>query len=439
MGKVHLRRAGVRTWTICGILFLATVLNYLDRQTMALCSPLITEEFALGNEQWGELLSAFRWTYALFQIPAGYLADRFSVRGVYAAAVGLWSAAGAAAAFVAGPHALAWTRRALGVGEAFNWPCALRVTANMLPPEDRGLANGIFTSGSATGAFLAPFIITPLAQAFGWRVAFFAVGALGALWILLWWAATRHPHALLRAGAEDDVSEDAARPSFLREAARMLLHPGFWLLLLVACTINPCTYVIADWIPRYMHDQRGFGLVTAGLISTPIFLGTDIGNIGGGGLVKYLAGCGWSVRLARGTVVGLASLLVLPAAGASYAESATVCVGLLVIAMSALAAISANYLAALQEVSFASVGLVAGFLGAISNVVGATVNPLIGQYVDRTGHYHLVFIMLALFPLIGMSALLAFDAVLAKRRARLQRNDEERSDADPLGTADRPR
>ena len=80
-----------------------------------------------------------------------------------------------------GPAALAWTRRALGLGEAFNWPCALRVTANLLPPKDRGLGNGIFASGAAAGAFLAPFIISPIAATFGWRPAFFAIGSLGAL------------------------------------------------------------------------------------------------------------------------------------------------------------------------------------------------------------------------------------------------------------------
>jgi MFS transporter, ACS family, hexuronate transporter len=421
------RRVGAWTWFICGILFLATVLNYLDRQTMALCAPLISEEFGLNNEQWGGLLSAFRWTYAFMQIPAGYLADRFSVRIVYALAVGLWSAAGAAAAFTGSARALGWTRRALGVGESFNWPCALRVTANMLPPEDRGLANGIFAGGSAMGAFLAPFLITPLAKAFGWRTAFFAIGGLGALWILLWWAATRGP-GTLRVGKDDDTRE-TGKPSFLVESWKMLTHPGFWLLLLVASTINPCTYVIADWIPKYMHDQRGFGLVTAGLISAPIFLGEDLGNIGGGALVKYLTGRGLSLRLARGITVGLAALLVLPAAGASFATSPQLCVALLVVGTFALCAISANYLAALQDISFASVGLVAGYLGALSNMVGATVNPLIGHYVDTTGHYHLVFILLAVFPLIGMSALLVFDAVLARRRAR-SRGGEETLHAD---------
>ena len=180
-------RTAAWTWYVCFILFLATVLNYLDRQTMANCAPLIKKDFQLSNEQWGHLLGAFRGTYGYMQIAAGYVADRFSVRIVYALAVGLWSAAGAAAAFVAGPAVMAWTRRVLGVGEAFNWPCALRVTANMLPPEDRGLANGFFSSGAATGSLIAPLVIVPIAKAFGWRMAFFFIGALGAVWILLWW------------------------------------------------------------------------------------------------------------------------------------------------------------------------------------------------------------------------------------------------------------
>jgi MFS transporter, ACS family, hexuronate transporter len=404
-------------WWICLILFLATVLNYLDRQTMALCAPAICSDFKLNNEQWGELLSAFRWTYAVAQIPAGYVADRFSVRIVYALAVGVWSAAGAAAALALGPGALAWTRRALGLGEAFNWPCALRVTANLLPPKDRGLGNGIFASGAAAGAFLAPFVISPIAAMFGWRAAFLAIGCLGAFWIALWWLATR------RSGSLDNVHENPsctqaaspARPAVGRQLVAALAHPGFWLLMLVSGTVNPCSYFIAEWIPKYLHDQRGFGLVTAGLMSAPIFLGTDLGNIGGGGLVKYLVGQGWSLRRARGATVSLSAAFILPAVLVGYVNDAYAAVALLLVASTAIASIGSNYMAALQEISFANVGLIAGILGAFGNVVGAAFNPLIGRYVDATGHYHLVFVLLGTFPLVGLAALLLFDAVAARR------------------------
>ena len=246
-------------WWICGILFLATVLNYLDRQTMALCSPAICEDYHLSNEAWGGLLSAFRWTYAIAQIPAGFLVDRFSVRLVYTLAVGVWSAAGAAAAFTFGARSLAWTRRLLGVGEAFNWPCALRVTANVLPPEDRGLGNGIFASGAAAGAFLAPFVITPIAAKWGWRPAFFLIGALGAVWIVVWHFSTRR-HAAIDGTLDAPASAahpHAARLSLGAQLRGALGHPGFWLLMVVAGTVNPCSYFIADWIPKYLHDQRG--------------------------------------------------------------------------------------------------------------------------------------------------------------------------------------
>ena len=205
------RRGKWWTWYICGILFLATVLCYLDRQTMSLCAPLIKQDFKLSNQQWGELLSAFRGSYAVVQF-FGFLADVVPVRLLYALSVGVWSAAGAAAAFVAGPTALAWTRRVLGAGEAFNWPCALRVTANMVPPEERSLANGIFTSGAATGAALSPLIIAPLASAFGWRIAFFVVGAFGAVWIAVWWFSTRRSDALSAEGQSQAEGGRTERP-----------------------------------------------------------------------------------------------------------------------------------------------------------------------------------------------------------------------------------
>lgn len=416
MTRLERTPGGTKTWTwfICGILFLGTVNAYLDRQTMSLLSPLICGEFKLNNEQWGELLSAFRWTYAFAQIPAGYLADRFSVRVVFAVAVGVWSLGSAGGAFAIGPRTLAWTRRVLGLGEAFQWPCSLRVTANMLPPEDRGLANGFFTSGAATGSLLAPFIILPLASLFGWRVAFFAIGSIGFFWIALWWVATGRPETL-RPVDKDQASPAVKRQSLARQTAFILRQPGFWLLMIVACSINPCTYFIAEWIPKYMHDQRGFGILAAGFISTPIFLSMDIGNIGGGGLVKYLAARGMTLRRARGATVIAASLLVLPAALASHVDNPYVCIGLLVVAMFGIAAIGANYLAALQEVSFQSVGLVAGLLGTVSNIFAATANPWIGSYVDETGDFHLVFVALALLPMVGLAALLTFDAVVARR------------------------
>ena len=181
-------KPGAWAWGICWLMFASTVLNYMDRQAIALVGPQIKGEYRLDNEQFGWVLAAFSMTYALFQVPAGYLVDRWDVRWTYAGAVGFWSLAGMAAAFSPNLATLIVLRALLGVGESFNWPCALRVTAAILPPKDRSLGNGIFNSGAAVGAVLTPVMVTLLTARYGWRTAFFAVGMLGFVWVAVWLA-----------------------------------------------------------------------------------------------------------------------------------------------------------------------------------------------------------------------------------------------------------
>jgi MFS family permease len=173
-------------WGVCWLMFASTVLNYMDRQAMALVSPYIRAEFHLTDEGFGWVLAAFYLTYAVFQVPAGYLVDRGDVHKTYAAAVAWWSLAGIAAAFSPTLGILLFMRAMLGVGESFNWPCALRITALVLPSSDRSLGNGIFNSGAAIGAVITPLVVPWLTVRYGWRTAFVAVGSLGFLWVVVW-------------------------------------------------------------------------------------------------------------------------------------------------------------------------------------------------------------------------------------------------------------
>lgn len=404
-------------WWLCGILLFATILNYLDRQTMGLCKSRIMEEFQINNEQFGNLLAAFRWTYALMHIPAGFIADHLPLRFIFAFAVGIWSLAGAAAFWVGSLGLFRWTRALLGLGEAVNWPFSTRIVANMLPREDRGLGMGIFNSGAALGALAAPVIITPVAHAYGWRWAFLVTGGAGFIWVFVWLWFTRGGRAEAFANPAGKADGSPAPTDLVEPFRTLLSHPGFWLLVLVSITINPCWYFCCDWIPGYLKEQSGFSFLRAGLLATFVFLGGDLGNYVGGGLVKYFTHRGWSVRKARGTAVGAGACLASCMALVPHFQNTYLIIALLALAGVGINIIVPNQTACFAEVSFRNTAQLAGLMGLFANVFAALVNPRIGQYVDATKHYDLVFYLVALFPWMAFGAIVAFDRLIERRRA----------------------
>jgi ACS family hexuronate transporter-like MFS transporter len=214
--KRTVSQAPAWAWGLCWLMFASTVLNYMDRQAVALVGTKLKAEFAISNEGFGWVQAAFYLTYALFQVPAGYIADRGNVRWTYAMAVGVWSLAGIAAALAPSLSLLLICRAILGIGESFNWPCALRATAAALPPADRSLGNGIFNSGAAVGAVLTPLTIPVLTQYFGWRVAFAVVGVLGFVWVAVWLRVLTQSRSLQldkQSKAEHAIEELSSSPS----------------------------------------------------------------------------------------------------------------------------------------------------------------------------------------------------------------------------------
>src|SRR5262245_17144433 len=183
----HVGRSRSWKWLVCGLLLLATMLNYMDRMTLSILSDKMLTVFDLNEGHYGKIEAAFAIAFALGALVMGWLADRVNVRWLYPAALLVWSAAGFATGFVQGVVGLIVCRAVLGAAEAGNWPCALRTTQRILPPDERTMGNSILQSGAALGAIFTPPLVLGLIALTGtWRYPFWAVGAMGTFWVGLW-------------------------------------------------------------------------------------------------------------------------------------------------------------------------------------------------------------------------------------------------------------
>jgi ACS family hexuronate transporter-like MFS transporter len=326
------------------------------------------------------------------------MVDLWGPRQVYPAAVGLWSLAGVLTGFAVTVRMLSGFRFMLGVGEAYNWPAALKVTQSLLPPKDRALANGIFNSGAAAGAMIAPIVVTFVTVYFGWRAAFVITGLLGGGWVLAWFRFVR-PFRQRLVG-----SQSFSFSNLMRIFGRILSLRDFWLLAVSAIFINSVNYFLADWIPLYLKTERGFTFAVGNVLSILVYGSLEAGNILIGFFIKKMVEAGYTVETSRKWALLAACLLMSAAAVVGLTPSDYLAVCCLMLTALGVASFLVIYLTVVQDLDPQNVGASAGLLGGLGNLAYGFFSPHIGRLSDL-GRTSLTFALVGALPWLAFAAI----------------------------------
>jgi ACS family hexuronate transporter-like MFS transporter len=308
-------------YVIAALLFLATMINYLDRQAIAVVSRDLRQEFHLGEQDYGHIIFSFMLAYAIMYAASGPIIDRLGTRRGFAVCIAFWSVAAMAHALVRGKWSLAVCRFFLGMGEPGNWPAAAKAVAEWFPAHQRALGVGIFNAGSSIGSALAPPVVAWLTVHYGWRSAFLWTGATGLAWLALWLVLYQPPH-LCRWITEQEWDylrdkvrsphETVGQPLPKGEWLRILRQRECWLLIVARFFTDPVIYFIIFWLPEYLRRERGYDLAAIGKYAWVPFIFGDIGYLLGGWLSGRLMRRGWTLPRARKFVL-ICGAAVMPA------------------------------------------------------------------------------------------------------------------------------
>jgi ACS family hexuronate transporter-like MFS transporter len=306
-------------WLIIGLVFLATFINYIDRLTVSVLAPVITDALKLTNLQYASLGTWFLLAYTISQGVSGKLYDQIGARRGFTLSITVWSLAAMAHATARGLGSLSVFRFLLGLGEAGNWPGAAKVIAEWFPVRERAFAMGIFNSGAAIGSIVAPPVIVWLQLRYGWQATFIITGALGFFWLALWLIFYQTPdrHRWLtdeeRALLQERKSEGAGEQENFTTSPRwrdLLRYRQVWAIVLSRLLVDPVWWLFITWLPLFLHKVHGFDLKQIGLFAWVPFVAADAGSLLGGFTSGYLIKRGWSVNRARKTTIGCAALLM---------------------------------------------------------------------------------------------------------------------------------
>jgi ACS family hexuronate transporter-like MFS transporter len=380
------------------------MINYMDRLTVNLTAARIKAELRLSNERYGQVESGFGIAFALGALAFGVLADRWNVRWLYPAALLLWSAAGFATGFAWGFASLIAVRALLGLAEAGNWPCALRTTQRILPPEQRTMGNAILQSGAALGAIIIPLVVAALVDGPGsWRRPFFVVGAAGVSWVVLWLVSVRSADLALPSTKALDREAEAGRHVHF---GPILLDPRFWALIVLVITINQTWHFLRVWLPLCLQDHFHYSERATFGFTTAYYVATDAGSLTSGALTLWLVRRGVSVHGSRVMVFAGCAALTSLTVVAAYSPAGPATLGLLLLIGFGSLGLFPVYYSLGQELTVRHQGKLTGVLGFSTWVASAVMHPLVGRWLDETGNWSLVLALAGLAPLLGLAALL---------------------------------
>ena len=383
-------------WWIAGLLFAASILNYLDRQTLSILAPTIQEELKLTDGDYALVVNCFLVAYTVAMLFSGRVVDHLGVRRSLALFVGWWSVANILTGFTRSLGSLGLFRFLLGLGEAGNWTASPKAVAAWFNARERGVAIGLYTLGATIGATIAPLLITTVASRYGWQSAFVATGALGLLWLVPWLWLYREPreHPRLRE-SERVLLPDAPPADEKPEGWRAVLRRReVWLLMLARLLTDPVWYFYQFWFAKYLHDERGVSQLGLS-ITFVIFLAADFGSLGGGWLSGLLVKGGQPAPAARLRIMLLAAgvmplSLIVPVAGWLWLVLA---VGM-VIAFAHMAWLINLSSLVVDLVPQRSLATAFGVIATGSALGGMAMNSAVGQVVSH-GSYAPVFVALA--------------------------------------------
>src|SRR5579863_939729 len=382
-------RPSPRRWLMISFAFWATVINYLDRQTLSVAAPALREQFHLSNVEYSRVVFAFLLAYTLSNGISGPVIDHLGTKLGYALCMAWWSVAALLHGFATGGLSLGMFRFLLGIGEAGNWPAAVKVVTEWYPERERALASGIFNSGSAVGAILAPPIVALILLRYGWPSAFVSVGAVGLIWLALWLPAYRKPYAA--------ATELDAPPIPVRTLVRSRFVLAFTFSKIF---LDPVWYFYIFWFPEYLKRARGFDMAAIGKYSWIPFAVAGAGNFLGGGLSGWLRRRGASLTVARKGAITFFAALMTSAIGAVLVQQAWLAIALVSIAMLGYTGSLANMLALPGDVfPKSTVASVYGLASMGSGIGGMLFTLITGWAVDHYS-YTPVFIGFGLLPLI---------------------------------------